>query len=206
MDDTGRLQLARQLLRERTEDYRPARRLFVLLFGQRVSHLAVLARTAMMADDGRVSLALSDIPIRLREPLAGLALEVATPPPAALRVPSSQGNRPLSPERLRERLAALGLSGVLLALNGAVGALAGQLGLSLSAATAWSEAVGAARGDYTALRSGRLSPRHIPAASWVRQGSPIPSVVDQGCIRYLATGLPSNGRRRGLHIAPRSRS
>ncbi len=105
MDDTGRLQLARQLLRERTEDYRPARRLFVLLFGQRVSHLAVLARTAMMADDGRVSLALSDIPIRLREPLAGLALEVAKPPPAALRVPSSQGNRPLSPERPRERLA-----------------------------------------------------------------------------------------------------
>lgn len=169
MDDTERLQLTRQLLRERTED--PPARLagvLVLLFGQRVSHLAVLARTAVTVDDdGRVRLALSGTPIRLRQPLAALALEVtedATARGSTWLFPSSQGNRPLSSERLRERLAALGLVRVLLARNSAIGALAAQippalladqLGLSLSAAATWSKAVGAARGDYTALRCGR---------------------------------------------------
>jgi hypothetical protein len=75
---------------------------------------------------------------------------------------SSQGNRPLSPERLRERLPGLGLGQVLQARNGAVSALAAQLppalladqlGMSLAIATAWSKAVGAARGDYAALRA-----------------------------------------------------
>ncbi|WP_123809590.1 hypothetical protein [Micromonospora globispora] len=101
------------------------------MFDQRVSHIAVLAHAALtIDDDGRVSLALSGTPVRLREPLAGLALEVADDAAArgsAWLFPSSQGNRPLSPDRLRERVAALGLRRVLLTRNGAVGVLATQL-------------------------------------------------------------------------------
>ncbi|MFI7025100.1 hypothetical protein ACIBMZ_20525 [Micromonospora sp. NPDC049900] len=169
MDDTARLDLARHLLRERTEDP-PARlaAVLVLLFGQRVTRLATLEHTALtLDDDGRVTITLADTPVRLREPLAGLAVQVADSARAsgsAWMFPSSQGNRPLSADRLRGRLAYLGLTRVLEARNAAVGALAAQvppallaehLGLSLSAAAAWSKAAGAARSDYAALRSGR---------------------------------------------------
>jgi hypothetical protein len=169
MEDVDRLQLARTLLRERDED--PPARLagvLVLLFGQLVTRLCLLERsTVTVDDDGRVSIALSDTTLRLREPLAGLALQVvdsAREQGSAWLFPSSQGNRPLSAERLRERLAQLGLTRVLEARNGALGALAAQLppaliadqlGLSIAAAAAWSKAVGAARSDYAALRTGR---------------------------------------------------
>jgi len=85
-------------------------------------------------------------PLRLREPLAGLALRVADDARARTSLwlfPSSQGNRPLSADRLRERLAAAGVDRALYARNGALSALAAQLppalladqlGLSLSAA------------------------------------------------------------------------
>jgi hypothetical protein len=167
MDDVDRLQLARQLLRERDEDP-PARlaAVLVLLFGQLVTRLCLLKLTAITVDDdGRVSIALSDTPLRLREPLAGLALQVADSARdqgSAWLFPSSQGNRPLSADRLRERLAQLGLTRVLEARNGALGALAtqlppaliaDQLGLSIAAAAGWSKAVGAARSDYAALRT-----------------------------------------------------
>lgn len=167
MDDTDRLQLARTLLRERNED--PPARLagvLVLLFGQHVTKLCLLERTAVTVDDdGRVTIALAATPLRLREPLASLALLVAD----TARVqgsrwlfPSSQGNRPLSASRLRERLALLGLTRAVEARNGALGSLAAQmppaliadqLGLSLAAASRWSKAVGAARSDYAALRA-----------------------------------------------------
>jgi len=70
----------------------------------------------------------------------------------------------LSAERLRERMAQLGLTRVLLTRNGALGTLASQLppallseqlGLLMTAAAAWSKAAGAARGDYVALRGTR---------------------------------------------------
>jgi hypothetical protein len=66
MDDDERPALAQRLLRERTED--PAARLaalLVLLFGQRVTRLAVLnLETVAVDDDGRVTLALAETPIR----------------------------------------------------------------------------------------------------------------------------------------------
>jgi integrase len=103
MDDDERLGLARHLLRDRTDDP-PARlaAVLVLLFGQRVTRLTALDVDAVSVDDdGRVALALSDTPVRLREPLAALALQVAD----AARgrgspwlFPSSQGHRPLSPQ------------------------------------------------------------------------------------------------------------
>jgi hypothetical protein len=166
MDDDERLGLARQLLRERTEDP-PARlaALLVLLFGQRVSRLAVLDVDAVAVDDdGRVTLALSDTPVRLREPLAGLALNVADTARASgspWLSPSSQGHRPLSAKRLRDRITRAGLREILPARNGALAALASQvppalladqIGLSLSGASIWTKAIGAARGEYAGLR------------------------------------------------------
>ena len=67
----------------------------------RVTRLTVLEVDAVTVDDdGRVALALSDTPVRLREPLAGLALWVAD----AARgrgspwlFPSSQGTGPCPP-------------------------------------------------------------------------------------------------------------
>lgn len=83
--------------------------MLVLLFGQLVTRLCLLKRTAVtVGDDGRISMALSDTPLRLREPLAGLALLVADcarDQGSDWLFPSSQGNRPLSASRLRERLA-----------------------------------------------------------------------------------------------------
>jgi hypothetical protein len=169
MDDAERLELARHLLRGRDDDP-PARlaAVLVLLFGQQVTRLAVLRLSALAVDDdGRVTLALSSTPLRLREPLAGLALRVADDARARAShwlFPSSQGNRPLSAHRLRERLAVLGVNRALQARNGALSALAvqlppallaDQLGLSLSAAALWSKAAGAARSDYTGLRHSR---------------------------------------------------
>jgi len=167
MDDTDRLQLARTLLRERDDD--PPARLagvLVLLFGQHVTKLCLLEQTAVTVDDdGRVTIALAETPLRLREPLAGLALQVADSARdqgSKWLFPSSQGNRPLSANRLRERLGQLGLTRAVEARNGALGSLAAQLppaliadqlGLSLAAAARWSKAVGAARSDYTALRT-----------------------------------------------------
>jgi hypothetical protein len=75
--------------------------------------------------------------------------------------PSSQGHRPLSAERLRERIGRVGLTRVLEARNGVLAALASQvppalladqIGLSLSGASIWSKATGATRGAYVALR------------------------------------------------------
>jgi hypothetical protein len=75
----------------------------VLLFAQRVTRLTVLDVDAVTVDDdGRVALALSDTPVRLREPLAGLAPQVADTARGSgspWLFPSSQGHRPLSAER-----------------------------------------------------------------------------------------------------------
>ncbi len=61
----------------------------------------------------RVTLALSSTPLRLREPLAGLALRVADDARARDRptclLPRRKGERALSADRLRERIAATDL-------------------------------------------------------------------------------------------------
>jgi hypothetical protein len=154
-------------LRERIDDA-PARlaAVLVLLFGQRVTRLTVLEVDAVTVDDdGRVALALSSTPVRLREPLAGLALQVADAArghSSPWLFPSSQGQRPLSAERLRDRIGRVGLKRVLEARNGALAALASQvppalladqIGLSLSGASNWSKSTGTTRGDYVGLRA-----------------------------------------------------
>ncbi|MGX7673704.1 hypothetical protein [Plantactinospora sp. DSM 117369] len=115
-------------------------------------------------DDGRVALALSDTLVRLREPLAGLVLQVADVARgrgSPWLFPSSRGHRPLSAERLRDRISRVGLKRVLEARNGALAALASQvppalladqIGLSLSGASNWYKATGSPRSEYVGLR------------------------------------------------------
>jgi hypothetical protein len=73
----------------------------VLLFGQKITNLAVLPRTALTVDDdGRVSLALSGTPIRLREPLASLAWRSLATPNSAARpgcFPAARATAPCRP-------------------------------------------------------------------------------------------------------------
>ena len=166
LDDQERLALAQRLLREQLDDP-PARlaAVLVLLFGQRITRLAALDVNAVtVTDDGLTALTLASTPIRLREPLAGLAREVADNSRTTgsnWLFPSSQGNRPLSGERLRDRAAKLGLHNALQARNGALAALAAhlppallaeQIGLSVGAAAKWSKAIGATRNSYVGLR------------------------------------------------------
>ncbi|WP_141722564.1 hypothetical protein [Micromonospora aurantiaca (nom. illeg.)] len=165
LDDEERLALAERLLRHKLDDP-PARlaAVLVLLFGQRITRLAALDVDAVIVTDGRTTLTLASTPIRLREPLAGLAREVAgTSRRTGSRwlFPSSQGNRPLTGERLRDRAAKLGLHNALHARNGALAALAAQMppallaeqiGLSVGAAAKWSKATGATRSTYVGLR------------------------------------------------------
>ena len=79
IDDEDRIALAGRLLRD--QDKEPRDRLgavLILLFGQPATRLARLRASAVSRDDdGRVYLALGDTPVRLREPLAHLAITVA---------------------------------------------------------------------------------------------------------------------------------
>jgi hypothetical protein len=164
MNDEDRITLAGRLLRTATADP-PARfgAVLILLFGQKASRLVILKTSDVSVDDdGRVLLALGQSDLRLREPLAQLALQVADTARAAGSPWLFPGmNGPLSSDRFRERMAAVGLARVLPARNAALATLAAEvppalladkLGLSMSAAVMWSKAVGAARADYAGLR------------------------------------------------------
>jgi hypothetical protein len=166
MDDQERLTLAGHLLR--TQEGAPRDRLgavLILLFGQQATRVARLKTSAVSLDsDGRVHIALGDTPVRLREPLTHLAVTVADEARRAGSPWLFPGeNGPISSARFRERLGKVGVTSVPLARNSALAAfaadvppalLADKLGLSISAAVAWSKAVGAARADYAGLRNG----------------------------------------------------
>jgi integrase len=171
MDDEERLALAERLLR--TPEGEPRDRLgaiLILLFGQHATRMARLKASAVSLDaDGRVYIALGDTPVRLREPLAHLAVTVADDARRAGSQWLFPGeNGPMSSDRFRDRLATVGVTSVLMARNSALAAfaadvppalLADKLGLSISAAVEWSKAVAAVRADYAGLRDG-----HGPAA------------------------------------------
>jgi hypothetical protein len=163
MDDEKRLDLAAGLLRDDTGD--PQDRLaaiLILLFGQSATKIAQLPATAVTIDDhGRVFLALGDTAIRLRQPLTQLAVTVtdqARRTDSVWLLPGPDG--PISSELLRQRLSKMGVAKLLQARNAARASfaadippalIADKLGLSISAAVAWSKAVGAARSDYAGL-------------------------------------------------------
>jgi len=103
--------------------------------------------------------------VRLREPLAHLAVTVAEEAHRAGSPWLFPGeNGPMSSDRFRDRLSKVGVTSVLMARNSALAAfavdvppalLADKLGLSISAAVEWSKAVAAARSDYAGLRNGQ---------------------------------------------------
>lgn len=207
MDDVERLALAGHLLR--TQEGSPRDRLgaiLVLLFGQHATRVARLKASAVSLDsDGRVHIALGDTPVRLREPLAHLAITVADD---ARRTGSPWlfpgENGPMSSDRFRERLGKVGVSSVQMARNSALASfaadvppalLADKLGLSISAAVSWSKAVGAARADYAGLRSGP------PARS---DGQALPLVFParpSSCLCGLGGGCFRDGGRLGAYDA-----
>jgi hypothetical protein len=97
------------------------------------------------------------------------------------RAPSSQGNRPLATDRLRQRISNLGLRNILPARNGALATLASQVpphgspirsALSLSAASIWSKTTGAVRGEYVGLRNDDWRPTLGRADSTRRHSCP----------------------------------
>jgi hypothetical protein len=165
LDDEERIELAGRLLH--AEDEEPRDRLgavLVLLFGQSATRLTRLKVTAVSLDgDGRVYLALGETPVRLREPLAHLAVTVADnarQSGSTWLFPGESG--PISSGQFRSRLNKIGVRNVLLARNSARASfaadvppalLADKLGLSVGAAVTWSKAVGAARADYAGLRN-----------------------------------------------------
>jgi hypothetical protein len=173
LDDEDRIALAARLLRDQDKEPRDCLgAVLILLFGQSAARLARLRASAVSRDDdGRVYLALGETPVRLREPLAHLAVTVAGRARRAgspWLFPGESG--PMSSDQFRRRLTRVGVTNVLPARNSARASLAvdvppallaDQLGLSIDAAVAWSKAVGAARADYAGLRNSRRVPaRH----------------------------------------------
>lgn len=168
LDDDARLELAQTLLRPLSRKDDPVARLaalLVLLFGQKATDVAASPTNAVrIAASGRVDLLLGVTAIRLREPLAGLARDAAgaaTDLGSAWLFPSRQTGSHISAERLSEQMRKLGLPPLLPARNAARAALAervpaallaDRLGMSISAATQWAKAMGAARGTYACLR------------------------------------------------------
>lgn len=165
IDDAERIELAGRLMR--TEDAEPRDRLaavLILLFGQPAARLVRLKASAVTLDgDGRVHLTLGETPVRLREPLAHLAVTVADSARqsgSTWLFPGESG--PMSSDQFRNRLGKIGVKNVRMARNSARASfvadvppalLADKLGLSVDAAVAWSKAVGAARADYAGLRN-----------------------------------------------------
>jgi hypothetical protein len=131
LDDDTRLALAEGLLRPPESNDDPSARLaalLVVLFGQKTTDVAATPTNAVRTtQSGHVELLLGYTAIRLREPIASLALDTAA---AATRLgspwlfPSTQTGSHLSAGRLSERMRKLGVPHLLLARNAARAALA----------------------------------------------------------------------------------
>lgn len=170
LDDEQWLILAQRLMRLSADNDDPAARfagLLVVLFGQTATSVAATPTDAVQVTPDRdVTILLGQTPLRLREPMARLALHIAADA-RRQRSPwlfaSKQRGSHLSAERLSERMRKLGVPHLLLARNAARASLAvrlppallaDRLGVSITAAVQWAKAVGAARGTYTGLRMG----------------------------------------------------
>lgn len=118
MADEARLGLASRLLR--AGEGEPRDRLgaiLILLFGQQATRVARLKAIAVSLDAyGGVHIALGDTPVRLREPVAHLAVTVADDARQAGSPWLFPGeNGPMSGDRLRDRLGKANLDSVLMA-------------------------------------------------------------------------------------------
>jgi hypothetical protein len=149
--------------------------------------------------------------VRLREPLAHLAVTVADDARRAGSLWLFPGeNGPMSSDRFRDRLGKVGVTSVQMARNSALASfaadlppvlLAEKLGLSISAAVAWSKAVGAARADYAGLRSSPLPRRAGHALPLVFPARvPAAAVFGGGCLRAEGRLAVSVLRRVGIWL------
>jgi integrase len=165
LDHDGRWQQARRLLHDGTlaTGDRVAG-LLVLLYAQRPAALSRLTLDDIDTSDGTVRLRLGSVPVRLPEPLATLARELAVTRrghavlgeqgTSRWLFPGGQPGRPVSADRLGERLRQLGLrpgqarSTALFQLATELPAalLARLLGIHIKVAVAWQHA---SAGDWT---------------------------------------------------------
>jgi hypothetical protein len=164
LSEHDRLDLVQRLLRKEHDPAARLAALLVVVFGQPLTRTTRLRTDAVQISANGVVIRIGTTAIRLREPLGQLAETVAVAAHdlgSPWLFPSSQGGRPISPERLAERLRAAGLHSPLLARNTARAVLAEQMpaslvaeivGISNAAAERWAKAVGTARVTYTGLR------------------------------------------------------
>jgi hypothetical protein len=190
MDDQQRMALATRLLHDSALD--ASDRLagcLVLLFGQITTHIARLQIDDMLIIDGSVALRLGRSPLRLREPLASLVVALIGQARAAGRPWLFPGmyQRPMSTDRLRARLRAIGLRPAL-ARNGARAALAAdlppalladKLGLSITAAVRIHTIAGASW-KWIRTRASSWPPSARSSGSRTSD-TPAPIVMPQKC-------------------------
>ena len=182
LDTEARWDQAQRLLHDEALD--PGDRfagLLVLLYAQQPSAISRLTLDNIDAGDGQVLLHLGQEPIRLPEPLDGLARHlIATRRGHATigdhgaspwLLPGGRPGQPISPYRLAERLQQIGVqpgparSTALFQLAAEVPAaiLARMLGIHINVAVAWQHASNGDWAAYAADVSRRATPQPVPS-------------------------------------------
>jgi hypothetical protein len=164
LTERERLELVERLLSDQHDPPARLAALLVILFGQPLTRTSRMRTAAVDVTSAGVALQLPGSTVRLREPLGKLAADVASNAQhlgSPWLFPSAQGGRPLSPNRLAERLRTVGLRSPRDARNTARAVPAEQMpaalvaeiiGISDGTAEGWAKAVGAARSTYIRLR------------------------------------------------------
>jgi hypothetical protein len=191
LDDQDRWGIARRLLHD--DSLKPEDRLaglLVLLYAQHTTAISRMTTGQVQADGDTVRLSLGRVPVQLPEPVATLARTVAAnrkghatigaAKPSPWLFPGGQPGRPVSGDRLTQRLEALGIrsrrtrSAALFQLATEIPAaiLARTLGISTDAAAAWQRL---SAGDWAAYAAdvSRRPPRPQPVSS--RHETPPPA-------------------------------
>jgi hypothetical protein len=183
LDDQDRWDIARRLLQDdslKSEDRLAG--LLVLLYAQHTTVISRMTTDQIQADGDTVRLSLGRVPVQLPEPAATLARTVAAnrkghatigaAKPSPWLFPGGQPGRPISGDRLTQRLEALGIrsrrtrSAALFQLATEIPAaiLARTLGISTDVAVTWQRL---SAGDWAAYAAdiSRRPPRSQPVSS-----------------------------------------
>lgn len=183
LDDQDRWDIARRLLHD--DSLKPEDRLaglLVLLYAQHTTVISRMTIDQIQADRDTVRLSLGRVPVQLPEPAATLARTVAAnrkghatigaAKPSPWLFPGGQPGRPISGDRLTQRLEALGIrsrrtrSAALFQLATEIPAaiLARTLGISTDVAVTWQRL---SAGDWAAYAAdiSRRPPRSQPVSS-----------------------------------------
>lgn len=182
IEETERRTLLTRVLDDDTIESRDRVAGFLLVgLGQPLTRIVALTTDHVTGDEA-TRLLLGTSPLRMPPPIDGLLRALAAAAAQENRRWLFAGSRThLSPERLSERLANLGITNIVAARNAAWASLAAEtppvilaekLGASASTADKWSNAVGSDRNLYAALKAaapaGMSSPTANPVGSALR--------------------------------------